>query len=85
MQVSASFLGSKNIPSFLEELNETTVNYIHVDVMDGKYVPAKTISFKEVKNIYKYTSKRLDVHLMVENPINYIKDYALLNAEYITV
>ncbi|MEG1597381.1 MAG: ribulose-phosphate 3-epimerase [Bacilli bacterium] len=83
--ISVSYLSSFEIGKDLKKLNETDVDFIHVDVMDGKYVPAKTISFKEVKNIYKYTSKRLDVHLMVENPINYIKDYALLNAEYITV
>ncbi|MEG1900604.1 MAG: ribulose-phosphate 3-epimerase [Bacilli bacterium] len=83
--ISVSYLSSFEIGKDLKKLNETDVDFIHVDVMDGKYVPAKTISFKEVKNIYKYTSKRLDVHLMVENPINYIKDYALLNAEYITI
>ena len=37
-----------------------------------------------MKNIYKYTSKRLDVHLMVKNPKKYIIDYATLNTEYIT-
>ena len=72
MLVSASFLDSKQIPFDLTKLNETDVDYIHVDVMDGKYVKNKSLPFRELKNIYKYTSKRLDVHLMVKNPLKYI-------------
>jgi len=85
VQVSASFLGSKKIGKDLEKLNDTNVDFIHVDVMDGKFVKGKTFSFKEMRKIYKYTSKRLDVHLMVEKPKSFIKDYALLNTEYITI
>jgi len=84
MKVSATFLSSKNVPKDLTKLNETDVDYIHVDVMDGKFVRNKTMQFNELKHIYKYTSKRLDVHLMVEDPINYIPLYAELNTEYIT-
>ena len=38
----------------------------------------KTLPFGEIKHIYKFTNKRLDVHLMVNNPSKYIKDYASL-------
>lgn len=85
MKVSASFLSSKNPAVDLEKLNETDVDYIHVDIMDGKFVPNKTMPFSEMRNIYKYTSKRLDVHLMVKNPKDYIPLYAELNTEYITI
>ena len=85
MKVSASFLSSKNPAVDLTKLNETDVDYIHVDIMDGKFVPNKTMPFSEMKNIYKYTSKRLDVHLMVEDPKAYIPLYAELNTEYITI
>lgn len=85
MRVSASFLSSKNPAQDLMKLNETDVDYIHVDIMDGKFVPNKTMPFSEMRNIYKYTSKRLDVHLMVENPKEYIPLYAELNTEYITI
>ena len=85
MLVSTSFLSSNNIPRDLKKLNETDTDYIHVDVMDGKFVPNKTMPFSEMKNIYKYTSKRLDVHLMVNDPTKYINDYATLNTEYITI
>lgn len=84
MKISASFLSSHNIPMDLKKLNQTDVDYIHVDIMDGKFVPNKTMPFSEMKNIYKYTDKRLDVHLMVDKPEKYIPLYAELNTEYIT-
>ena len=83
MKVSVSFLSSKNIPRDLRLLNDTDVDYIHVDVMDGKFVENKTMPFREMKHVGDYTSKRLDVHLMVEDPSNYIPLYAELNTEYI--
>ena len=85
MKISASFLSSKNIPEDLTKLNNTDVDYIHVDIMDGKFVHNKTMPFREMKHIYEYTSKRLDVHLMVEDPSKYIPLYAELNTEYITI
>lgn len=85
MLVSVSFLSSKDIPKFLTKLNDTDINYIHVDVMDGVYVKNKTMPFREMRHISDYTSKRLDVHLMVKNPLKYISDYASLNTEYITI
>lgn len=85
MKVSASFLSSKNPAVDLVKLNDTDVDFIHVDIMDGKFVSNKTMPFSEMKNIYKYTSKRLDVHLMVEDPKKYIPLYAELNTEYITI
>lgn len=85
MLVSTSFLSSKNPPRDLKQLDETDTDFIHLDIMDGKFVPNKTMPFKEMKNIYKYTSKRLDVHLMVEDSMPYIKKYSTLNTEYITI
>ena len=84
MLVSTSFLSSNNIPRDLKKLNETDTDYIHVDVMDGKFVPNKTMPFREMKHISDYTSKRLDIHLMVNEPSKYIPLYAELNVEYIT-
>ena len=84
MKVSASFLSSKNIPKDVEQLNGTDVDYTHVDIMDGKFVKYKTMPFREMRHIGDFTSKRLDVHLMVEEPSQYIPLYAELNTEYIT-
>jgi ribulose-phosphate 3-epimerase len=83
-KIGVSFLSSKNIPKDLEKLNDTDVDYIHVDFMDGKFVSRKTMPFREMRHVSDYTSKRLDVHLMVDEPSKYIPLFAELNAEYIT-
>lgn len=85
MKISVSYLSSKNIVEDLRKLNVTNADFIHVDVMDGKFVKNKTLPFKKIRDIHKYTNKRLDVHLMVKKPLKYISDYATLNTEYITV
>lgn len=84
MKISTSFLSSNNIPETLKKLNLTDADYIHVDFMDGKFTKNKTMPFREMKNIYKFTDKRLDVHLMVKKPEKYIPQFATLNTEYIT-
>ena len=85
MKISASYLGCKKIGQTLYNLNLTDVDYIHVDVMDGKYVKGKTMSFIELSTIGNYTRKRLDVHFMVERPLKLIDLYATLNVFCITV
>ena len=85
MKISVSYLGCKNIKDTLKLLDKTDCDFIHCDVMDNKYVKNKSISFKDLYNATKYTTKRMDVHLMVEKPIKYIDSYASLNAEYITI
>ncbi len=84
-KISVSFLSSKNVPLDLKRLNETDVDFIHVDIMDGKFVSNKTMPFREMRHIYQFTSKRLDVHLMVQKPSLFIPLYAELNTEYITI
>ena len=76
-KISVSYLSSKNIPNDLKKLDNTNCDYIHVDVMDSKFVSNKSLPWSEEKNIYKFTSKRLDVHLMVEEPYDYILKYML--------
>lgn len=79
MKVAVSYLGSRNVTNTIIELDKTDVDFIHVDVMDGKYVKNKTMSFSDLSGINYYTGKRLDVHFMVRRPLKYIDDYALLN------
>ena len=85
MKVGVSFFSSKDIVRDLKILNDTDADYIHVDIMDGKFVSNKTMPFKEMRHISDFTDKRLDVHLMVEDASKYIPLYAELNAEYITL
>ena len=84
MKISVSYLGTKKITDTLRELDKTDVDYIHVDVMDGKYVKNKTMNFSDLKEIGYYTKKRLDIHFMVNKPLKYIDDYASLNASYMS-
>lgn len=84
MKVSVSILSSKiKASDIVKRLDETDCDYIHVDIMDGKFVENKTWTFGEIKDIVKYSKKKLDVHLMVKNPTKYIDDYALLNTDRI--
>ena len=85
-KVSVSVLSSKNLESDLIKLNSLpSVDYIHVDVMDGKFVRNKNNPFKTLYKMSNVLTKRLDVHLMVKNPLKDINYYAALNTEYITV
>ena len=81
MKVSVSYLNVKkrNIPKIIYLLDKTNVDFIHVDVMDGKYVKNKANPFSEVEEMAYYTKKRLDVHFMVNKPLKYIDDFALLD------
>lgn len=85
MKVSVSILSSSIKPQdIVKKLDNTKADFIHVDIMDGKFVENKTWTISEVKKIISYSKLPLDVHLMVEKPSKYIEDYALLNTSYIT-
>ncbi|MDX2105466.1 MAG: ribulose-phosphate 3-epimerase [Candidatus Melainabacteria bacterium] len=60
-------------------------DWIHVDVMDGHFVPNLTIGAPVVKSIRKATTLPLDVHLMIEDPDKYLEDFAKAGADFITV
>ncbi|HSR23200.1 MAG TPA: ribulose-phosphate 3-epimerase, partial [Candidatus Eisenbacteria bacterium] len=60
-------------------------DYIHVDVMDGHFVPNLTIGPLVVEAVRKVTDLPLDVHLMIENPDRYIPEFARAGADIITV
>lgn len=66
-------------------VDEAGADYIHVDVMDGMFVPSITIGMPVVKSIRNYTDKVLDVHLMIEDPDRYIVGFANAGADIITV
>ena len=63
----------------------SSADYLHVDVMDGAFVPNITIGVPVVKSIRKCTDMFLDVHLMVEKPVRYIETFARAGANLLSV
>ena len=71
-----------------EQVAEATragADYIHVDIMDGRFVPQITIGAPVVAAIHSYTNLPLDVHLMIETPEHQIKQFADAGADIITI
>ncbi|MBO6133779.1 MAG: ribulose-phosphate 3-epimerase [Lachnospiraceae bacterium] len=62
----------RNLEKEVRELDEAGIDSFHIDIMDGRYVPNYAMSLNDLKCIRSLTDKRLDVHLMVEHPINTI-------------
>ncbi|WP_195953743.1 ribulose-phosphate 3-epimerase [Clostridium saudiense] len=69
----------------IRELENNNIKTIHVDIMDGKFVPNISFGFPILKCIRDLTNLKLDVHLMIEEPIRYIDEFAKNGADLITV
>lgn len=69
----------------IETIDNAGAEYIHVDVMDGMFVPSISYGMPVIKSIRKSTGKVFDVHLMISEPIRYIADFAVSGADMITV
>lgn len=86
MKIAVSFLKSKyNLIETIDKINNTDVEFIHVDIMDGDFVPNKSFTYEDVNNVLKTINKKLDIHLMVANPLDYIIKFKNLKPEYITI
>ncbi len=66
-------------------LDQCGADYIHIDVMDGAFVPNLSFGIPVIKSIRKCTSLPFDVHLMISEPIRYIRNFAEAGADIITV
>ena len=67
------------------DICEKGADFVHVDVMDGVFVPNLTFGMKMVKDLRPLTDKVFDVHLMIVEPEKYIEEFAKCGADYITV
>ncbi len=85
MKIATSILASTDRIASIKNLNETNTDYIHIDVMDNKFVPNYQLPINEVNMLSKYTKKPFDIHLMVENPFKYIENINLSNTICITI
>ena len=74
LKISTSILSSKNRIKSIIELNETTTDYIHIDVMDNKFVHNFQFSINEIQKLSRFSNKLFDVHLMVNEPEKYIEE-----------
>ncbi|AQQ53762.1 ribulose-phosphate 3-epimerase [Planococcus lenghuensis] len=69
----------------VKEAEQAGADWIHIDVMDGHFVPNISLGPIAVKAVRPLTDLPLDVHLMIENPDRYIRDFTEAGADYITV
>src|SRR3989339_2115918 len=87
IKVAPSILSANfaNLEAEIKKVEQGGADYIHIDVMDGHFVPNITIGPLIVKACRKITRLPLDVHLMIENPDRFIPDFARAGADIITI
>ncbi|MDP9078518.1 MAG: ribulose-phosphate 3-epimerase [Bacteroidota bacterium] len=74
-----------NLQSDIELINKSDADWIHVDIMDGMFVPNISFGFPVVNAVNKYATKPLDVHLMIVDPDRYLKNFKDAGASGMTV
>ena len=80
--LSADFV---NLERDIRSLKDNGADWVHVDVMDGIFVPNITIGIPVVAAIRKITDLPLDVHLMIDRPVRYVEDFVKAGADFVTI
>src|SRR5580698_2192905 len=74
-----------NLQRDIELINQSEADWIHVDIMDGMFVPNISFGFPVVSTVNKHAKKPLDVHLMIVEPGRYLQRFEEAGASHITV
>ena len=87
VKVAPSLLAADfgNLAADIQKINSSEADYLHVDIMDGVFVPNISMGFPVLKSIRKHAQKPLDVHLMIVNPDQYVDRFCEAGASILTV
>ena len=87
IKVSPSILSADfvNLERDIRALSPAGADYVHIDVMDGEFVPNITIGIPVVAAIRKITELPLDVHLMIDRPLRYVDEFCKAGADILTI
>jgi len=87
IKISPSILSAdfSKLGNEIQDLEKAEADFIHIDVMDGHFVPNITIGPEVISKLRKYTSLPFDVHLMISSVDNFIKNFANAGADIITI
>ena len=85
LEASLACASFRNLEQEIHALNNGGIDFLHIDIMDGRFVPNFALDFEVMRTVKELTSIPFDCHLMVEEPERYVERTAAAKADYITI